>query len=99
MLYYLIYNGSFKIITKNKLDDGDEQYADIFTNQLAAYEKLISYFQEDKERWEEVNKKVNKEYRTKWLELMWKYEPENIKKLPGWYRSEVSEITKGKVEL
>lgn len=44
MKYYLIYYGSFQIMIKDRIEDGDEQYASIFTNKIEAYERLIDSY-------------------------------------------------------
>ena len=99
MKYYLIYYGSFQIMIKDKIDDGDEQYASIFTNKIEAYEKLISELQEDRERWHESHVRTFNNMTRNWLKLLWKYEPDKISKLPAWYHTEVAEITENKVLL
>ena len=86
-------------IINRKPEEWEEQYYDVFNDKLEAYmfahNKLHDKYLSDFKDWSKHSHKWKIDY----LKMLYKYELDNLKKLPPWFTYDVLEATDGKIKL
>jgi len=87
-MYYLV-NFDGQIEEKKSIEEWENQYFEIYENKEKAYISAYNKLKEFTESSEKASQKLIIRFRKQYLELLFKYEKDTLKKFPAWYHKEV----------